>query len=260
MVYFIYNFQAFLLVMMRIHTLFVVAPFFSSGIIPYRLRALLAFFVSLIIFPLLMQKTGMKLTGNMMEYGGLVLREIIIGVYLGFLASVIFTAFQLAGQYFAVQLGFGFSEVVDPMSQVSVPIIGQLQNMIGLVIFLYLQGHHFLIQAIYRSFELAPVISTSNGALETHMKLLIYSFSGMFLVALKIALPILATVFLVTVSMGVLAKAAPQMNIMMLGFPFKIVIAFVLLAVLSPLIVRLMQTSLSRTFDFITYVLVHWPA
>jgi flagellar biosynthetic protein FliR len=259
MLYFVYNFQAFLLVMIRIHTLFMTAPFFSSGVIPFRLKALLAFFVTLIIFPLLMEAGGFKVTGNMIEYATFVLREVVIGIYIGFLASIVFTSFQLAGQYFAVQIGFGFSEVVDPMAQVSVPIVGQLKNLIGLLVFLYINGHHFLISAIYRSFELAPVFSVSQNSIESHMKYLVYSFSGMFIVALKIALPIMATVFLVSVSMGILAKAAPQMNIMMLGFPFKILVAFVLIIFLSPMIVKIMQVSLSRTFDFITGVLNYWP-
>ncbi|HEY1406243.1 MAG TPA: flagellar biosynthetic protein FliR, partial [Spirochaetota bacterium] len=78
--------------------------------------------------------------------------------------------------------------------------------------------------------------------------------------ALKIALPVVGTVFLVSMALGMLAKAAPQMNIMMLGFPFKIVVAFGLIVFLSPLIIRIMQVSFERTFQFISEVLVHWPA
>lgn len=259
MLYFVYNFQAFLLVMIRIHSLFMVAPFFSSGVIPIRLKSLIAFFTTLVIFPLLMKHGGYEVTGNMIEYATFVLREIVIGIYIGFLASIIFTAFQLAGQYFAVQIGFGFSEVVDPMAQISVPIVGQLKNLIGLLVFLYINGHHFLISAIYRSFELVPAFSLSEQSATGHMKYLVYSFSGMFVVALKIALPIMGTIFLVSVAMGVLAKAAPQMNILMLGFPFKILVAFVLMTVLAPMIVRIMQASLNRTFQLISGVLTNWP-
>ncbi|MDA3901771.1 MAG: flagellar biosynthetic protein FliR [Spirochaetes bacterium] len=258
MLYFIYNFQAFLLVMIRVHSMFMVAPFFSSGVTPIRLKSLLAFFVALVIFPLIM-KNGISVSGNMLEYGLMVLWQVVIGIYIGFIASIIFTAFQLAGQYFSVQIGFGFSEVVDPMAQISVPIIGQMKNMMGLLVFLYINGHHFLLSAIYRSFELAPIMSFSPTAIESHMKYLIYSFSGMFVVALKIALPIMATVFLVSVAMGVLAKTAPQMNIMMLGFPFKILVAFVLIVFLAPLIIRIMQVSMERSFHFISKILMYWP-
>ena len=88
----------------------------------------------------------------------------------------------------------------------------------------------------------------------------ILTFSGMFVVALKMSLPVVATVFIVTVSLGILAKAAPQMNIMMLGFPFKIMVSFAVLFLTAPLIVRVMNVSLERSFNFITRVLYHWPS
>ena len=82
----------------------------------------------------------------------------------------------------------------------------------------------------------------------------------MFVIALKIALPVVGIVFFISVSMGVLGRAAPQMNIMMLGFPFKIIVAFGMLILITPLIVRIMQVSLEKTFKFLTGVIVHWPA
>ena len=81
---------------------------------------------------------------------------------------------------------------------------------------------------------------------------MVYSFSGMFIVALKIALPILATSFLITVSLGVLAKAAPQMNILMFGFPFQIIAGIGMLIITSPLIVRIMQVAIERSFKLLT--------
>lgn len=92
------------------------------------------------------------------------------------------------------------------------------------------------------------------------MKLMIHSFSGMFIIALKMALPVVGTIFLITVSMGVLAKVAPQMNIMMLGFPFKIMVAFVILLISTPLIVRIMRVALERGFELLTGMLRNWPA
>jgi flagellar biosynthetic protein FliR len=258
MIYFVNHFQLFLLVMVRLGAMIAIAPFFSSGVIPMRLKALLAFLVSLVIFPLVSSR-GVVIPGNMGEYALLVFGNVAIGLYMGFLVSVIFSAFQLAGQFFAVQIGFGINEVLDPLGQVSVPLVGQLKNLMGTLVFLAINGHHLMISAVSRSFDLAPVISFHRDAAGGLLKYLLYSFSGMFVVALKISLPVVATVFLVTITMGVLAKAAPQMNIMMLGFPFKIMVAFTVLFLSAPLIVRVMQVSLERTFGFLTNVLVHWP-
>jgi flagellar biosynthetic protein FliR len=246
--------------MMRMSSMMAIAPFYSSGIIPFRIRALVAFLVTLVIFPMVASGKAFMLTGNMGEYALMVLREVTIGVYIGFLISVIFAAFQLAGQYFAVQIGFGINEVIDPLAQVSIPLVGQLKNLIGLLVFLAINGHHFLIQAVYRSYELVPLFSIDSAASAGLLKFMAHAFSGMFVIALKISLPVVATVFLISVSMGILAKAAPQMNIMMLGFPFKIAVAFGVMVLISPLIVRVIQVSLERSFKFITKVLLFWPA
>jgi len=259
MEYFVYNFQAFLLVMIRMHSMFMVAPLYSSDIVPFRAKTMLAFLISMIIFPMVMHSQPFTVSGNMGIYALMVLREVLIGLYIGFLASVIFSAFQLAGQYFAVQIGFGFTEVLDPLAQVSIPIVGQLKNMIGILVFLFINGHHFLISAVIKSYTLAPVFTYDERGMGALLKWVAASTSGMFVIALKISLPIVATVFLVTVAEGMLSKAAPQMNIMMLGFPFKIIVAFGMLAFLGPLVVRIMKVSFEHTFRFISDVLVHWP-
>ena len=259
MEYFILHFQLFLLVLIRMNAMIMIAPFFSSGVIPMRIKIILSFMITLVIFPLILS-LGIEIPSNTGDYYLMVLNEVLIGLYIGFLVSIIFAAFQLSGQFFAVQIGFGMSEVLDPIAQVSIPIIGQLKNLIGLLVFLSINGHHFMIQAIYKSYELAPVINMKKVFMGSLFKYLLHSFSGMFVVALKIALPVVGIVFLISVSMGVLGRAAPQMNIMMLGFPFKIIIAFGMLVLITPLIVRIMQVSLEKTFKFLTGIIVHWPA
>ena len=244
--------------MVRLNAMIVIAPLYSSDVIPFRLKAIFTFFVALILFPLVAAK-GFSIPGNMGEYALLIFGNAAIGLYLGFLVSVIFAAFQLSGQYFAVQIGFGINEVLDPLGQISVPLVGQFKNLMGLLVFLAINGHHTMLAAISRSFELAPLISFHQEAAGGLLKYLVYTFSGMFVIALKISLPVVATVFLITVTMGVLAKAAPQMNIMMLGFPFKIVVSFIVLLLSAPLVIRIMQVSLERTFSFLSNVLIHWP-
>ncbi len=258
MQYFVYHFQVFLLIMTRMTAMMTVAPFYSSGGIPLQMRAILAFLITVVIFPVV-AATGKDLPGSMGGYYVLLIQEVAIGLYIGFLISVIFAAFQLAGDFFAVQIGFGINEVLDPIGQITVPLVGQFKNLIGLLVLLSMNGHHLIIQAVYRSYELAPYIGIHKSAAGGLLKYMLYAFSGMFVVALKIALPVLAVIFLVTVSEGVLAKVAPQMNIMMLGFPIKIVVAFAVLILSTPLIVRIMQVSLERVLKFVNNILRYWP-
>ncbi len=259
MEYFVLHFQLFLLIMARMSSMMMIAPFYSSGVMPLKMRAVIAFFATILIFPGIAQR-GFVMPDHMGGYTLLILQEIMIGLFIGFLVSVIFSAFQLAGQYFAVQIGFGINEVIDPLAQVSIPLVGQFKNLIGLLVFLAINGHHFMIQAVFRSYELAPVMTLSGPMMNGILRYMAYSFSGMFVVALKMSLPVVATVFLVTVSLGILAKAAPQMNIMMLGFPFKIMVSFAVLFLTAPLVVRVMNVSMERSFNFITKVLYHWPS
>lgn len=253
------HFQLFLLIMTRMIAMMVIAPFYASEVLPLKLRAVLAFFTTIVIFPGVAQR-GFVMPNHMGGYTLLIVQEMMIGLLIGFLVSVIFSAFQLAGQYFAVQIGFGINEVIDPLAQISIPLVGQFKNLIGLLVFLAINGHHFMIHAIYRSYELAPVMGLNAPMLNGIMRYMSYAFGGMFVVALKISLPIVATVFIVTVSLGILAKAAPQMNILMLGFPFKIIVSFAVMLLTAPLIVRVMNVALERSFNFITKVLRYWPS
>jgi flagellar biosynthesis protein FliR len=257
MSYFVTQFQVFLLVMMRMNAMIVIAPFFSSGVIPFRIKTLISFLITLVIVPVVAK--NYSIPGDMGLFYLLIIKEVLIGIFIGFLLSVIFTAFQLAGDYFSVQIGFGISEVVDPLAQVSIPLIGQLKNLIGVLVFLSINGHHFLIKAIYKSYELAPILSVDQKKSFDLIKFLIHAMSGMFVIAFKIALPVIATVFLVSVTLGILAKAAPQMNILMLGFPLKIAVAFGVLIITSPLIIKVMSVSLDKAFRFINKVIVYWP-
>jgi len=258
MAYFVYHFQVFMLVLIRMNVMFSVAPFFSSDIIPFRVRAIVSFLVAIVIFPTISAK-GYYISGNMGEYFLMVVREVAIGLYLGFLIGLIFSAFQLAAQFFSLQLGFGMSEVLDPLSQISIPVLGQLFNLIALLVFLYIGGHHFLIQAVYRSYELAPVMTFNIETMGKLFQFLASSFTEMFSVALRISLPILSILFLLTISMGVLAKAAPQMNILMLGLPINVTISYGLLIIVSPMIIKLIRVALERSFDIMNRVLFNWP-
>ena len=173
MYYFVYHFQVFLLIMMRMSAMIAVAPFFSSDVIPFRIKALLAFMVTLVIFPMITAK-GYRIPGDMGGYFLMVMREVAIGLFIGFLVSVIFASFQLAGQYFAVQIGFGINEVLDPVAQVSVPLVGQYKNLIGLLVLLAMNGHHMMIQGVYRSYELAPLLSVDKAYMSAMLKSVVH--------------------------------------------------------------------------------------
>ncbi len=233
---FVKNFQIFLLIFARISGLFFMAPFFGSVMIPVRVRIIFSVFIAIILYPVL-TKFNPEIPETIGEYGLMLILQIIIGLLMGFLASTVIGAFQLAARFYSFQIGFGVVEVIDPMARVEMPVIGQFKYLLALFIFLITKGHHLLLIALYRSFEILPGFSLTDVK---KSEFLTYSLgkalTAMFALALKIAFPILATLFIVSLILGLLAKASPQMNVFMVGFPLEIGIGLIAIILSLPLI------------------------
>jgi flagellar biosynthetic protein FliR len=247
---FVNNFQFFLLVFLRIAATLFVAPVFASMLLRPRMKVFIAFFVALIILlPVKKFYTthGFVMPSGMIDFGFALINEIMVGLAIGFFLSIIFSVFQLAGQLFSIQIGFGISEVIDPLSQIQIPLIGQFQAILGTLIFFSIDGHLMLFQGLMYSFQKLPVINMMNLTGD-FFRALKWAFVVMFATALKIGLPIMGSLFLVTLCMGLLAKAAPQMNILMLGFPIYIFVGFTTISYLMPGFLRAASAFLRNAF------------
>lgn len=231
------NSQLFLLIFVRIIALVQIAPLTSSSSIPQVAKIGLALFAAIAVFPMV-QQSGYPIPDSGLLYAGILVGEILVGIILGFILVVVYAAFLLAGQYFSLQMGFGASQVFDPLAQIQIPIMGQFINTIAMLIFVLIGGfQRIFIVGVQRSFETVRVfdfIAQRNSI----FRLFIGSLGELFKQALLIAFPILGTLFLVNVSMGLLAKAAPQMNLLMMGFPVAIGVAFIILFLTLPFLVE----------------------
>jgi flagellar biosynthetic protein FliR len=245
--FFVENFQIFLLILVRMFGMFVAAPFFSSGTIPFRIRAVFSVYIAACIFPMVVNTIG-DLPENMFSYALLIGSEAIIGILIGFMLSIIFAAFQLAARFFSFQMALGISEVIDPISQVGISMVGQMWTLMGIMVFIAIDGPHMLIMATFESYERAQIFKIIHDS-RTMFLALVDSFGVMFLVALKLAFPILITLFLLSVTLGLLAKAAPQMNIFMLGFPLQIAIGFIIMLAVIGALAFAMSGALNRAFE-----------
>lgn len=245
--YFIDNFQVLLLIFMRFAGLFVVAPFFSSFLIPLRYKILLSILFTIIVYPGL-TKFQPVIPDHIINYGLMLITQLIIGLILGFIVTIIFTAFQLTAQFYHFQMGFGINQVFDPLARIQVPILSQFQYIIAILVFITINGHHLLIRALYESYELVPIINFADPATVRFFSInLSKIFSSMFLLALKIGFPLIATMFLVSLTLGLLAKASPQMNIFMVGFPIQIAIGISSLIIIMPYFIEVIV----HTVDFL---------
>ena len=229
--------------------MFVAAPFFSSGVIPIRIRAVFALYVTAAILPMLVNTFG-NIPENMFSYALLIGSEALIGILIGFLMSIIFAAFQLAARFFSFQMALGIAQVMDPVSQIGISIVGQLWTAMGIMIFIAINGPHMLIIATFESYQAAHVFNIARHG-EVLFIVLAETMGAMFLVALKLAFPILITLFVLSVTLGLLAKAAPQMNIFMLGFPIQIGVGFLIMMTVMGAIALGMSNALNKSFSMI---------
>jgi flagellar biosynthetic protein FliR len=248
------NAQLFLLLFARVFGLLSVAPLLSSRAIPGVARAALCLFTASAVFPWVYE-AGYPIPGDALSYGMLFVGEVLIGIIMGFTLNLIYTAFVLAGQYFSFQMGFGASQVFDPMAQVQIPIMGQFLNMIAMLVFIITGGFQKLFLAgVLRSFQTMKAADFAAHQ-DRFMTLVSRGISLMFEYALILSFPVLGTLLIMSVAMGLLAKAAPQMNLLMLGFPIKIGMAFLMLMLTIPLVMegfsRLIDESFLMIMEFL---------
>jgi flagellar biosynthetic protein FliR len=235
-------------VFFRIIAMVQIAPLLSSAAIPQIAKIGLSFFLASIVFPGVLE-AGYAMPDAPLQYFLLLLGEVLIGIILGFFLVLIFSAFQLAGQFFSLQMGFGASQVFDPMAQIEIPLMGQFLNIIAMFVFLYVSGFSkFIVVGIFRSFEALRAVDLVAGR-QPLLDMFLRSLGSLFETALTVAFPILGTLFLVSVSMGLLAKAAPQMNLLMMGFPIAIGAAFLILFLLLPLLMNTFGVIIDASFE-----------
>jgi len=175
----------------------------------------------------------------------LLIGEGIIGIIIGFFLTVIFAAFSTAGQFFSLQMGFGASETFDPLAQVENPLLGQYLNLVSMLVFLVVGGFRELfLGGFWRSVQSLSINALIAGR-EPVVKLLASGLPQLFLDAIIISLPILGTLFLVSLTTGLISKAAPQINILSEGFPISITVAFLLIYTSLPF----MTEAFARVID-----------
>ena len=192
---------------------------------------------------------GYPIPAGGLQYAALVLGEALVGIVIGFFLTVVFSAFQLSAQFFSLQMGFGASEVFDPLSQVEIPIMGQFLNLIAMYIFLTLSGFNkiFLV-GIYQSFRAMRAVDLVMQR-DFLFQMVFRSIGGLFEQALVVSFPILGTLFLIQVTMGLLAKAGPQMNLLTLGFPISIGVAYLVLIMTLPFIAEAFSKLIDGGFS-----------
>ncbi|MBD2870724.1 flagellar biosynthetic protein FliR [Paenibacillus arenilitoris] len=242
------GFPIFLLIFCRITAFFVVAPVFSSRGVPNMFKIGLGFFISFIVF----LTYGMKQTiVPDAEYVLLVLREVLLGILMGYVVYLFFTVVQTAGAFMDLQVGFAMANIVDPHTGTAAPLLGNFKYMLIIVIFLMMNGHHFLLTGLMDSYEWMPLSNELFGRLMSGSvtDFLARTVGNTFLLAIQVAAPLIVAMFLADVGLGFLTKTAPQYNVFVIGIPLKLIIGMILLILLMPGLAGIFEKLFSIMFE-----------
>lgn len=209
----------------RIGMMFLVMPVFGSKIVTSRIRLVLAGMVTVIVVPILPPLA--VLPSFSLASLVFIAQEIAFGAMVGFVFQIVFQVYVLSGQFMAMKMGLGFASMNDPTNGVQTTVLSQFFLMVITLIFLALNGHLILIRLIVESFISLPV---GQFIISKGMFMQIVQMGGwLFSAALLFSLPVLTSLLLVNVAFGVMSRAAPQLNIFAVGFPFTLLCGLLLI-------------------------------
>lgn len=211
--------KVFLLIFFRVLGIFMFAPIFGSDALPARLKILLALSFSLIFYPIV--DKNVSINNNLGTFFLAASLEVTVGIFIGLVSSFIFTAVQLGGQIIDQELGMSLANVIDPVTNQQVSIMGQFKLFIAVIIYLAVDGHHFLIMGVLKSFTSVPILGFSvsrDFALYVSDTLV----QDLLQIAFVIGAPVVVSLMAVTISMGFMARVFPQLNIFVVGFSVRI--------------------------------------
>lgn len=207
----------------RIGGFFMVVPIFGANTVPMQVRVGLAFFVTLMLMPLLPAVPVVDALSPLSWL--LIAQQLLIGISLGFLVQLLFQVFIIFGQIVAMQIGMGMAQMTDPTSGFNVTVLSQYALIMTNLVFLASGGHLLVIATLAESFFVIPV--GLDGLTRERAWLVAEQGAWLFSGALLMSLPIIMAKLVVNIALGVVTRASPQLNIFVIGFPVMMILGLI---------------------------------
>jgi len=236
----------FILLFFRFGALFMAVPIFSHKNIPMTIKAAMAFFFTILFYP---SMPPLVIEITMPSIILAILSELLFGLAIGIILLLAYNTITFAGGQISFMMGFSMASAIDPQSGVSMPIISQFLSLIGLMILLALDIHHWILLFIDGSLSAIPL----GGFVMTEdlFNYTIKATSNMFMVGFMMAFPIIAITFLQDVIFGMLMKTMPQFNLLVIGFPIKIMFAFMVLIATLSATMLILKVQMQDAFNYL---------
>ncbi|MFK5914921.1 MAG: flagellar biosynthetic protein FliR [Woeseiaceae bacterium] len=213
----------------RVSAMVASAPVFGTRSVPAKIKMMTAIAITSVLVPILP-------TPEVDVFSPLsfliIAQQILIGLIIGFSVQMVFSAVITAGQIVAMQMGLGFSLMVDPQNGAQSPVMSQFYIVMVMLIFLSINGHLVLVEVLADSFKTMPI--SAQGLVATDFMQVVRWGANIFSGGMAIALPAIASLLVVNVSFGIMTRSAPQLNIFAIGFPITMMLGFILVMVTLP--------------------------
>jgi flagellar biosynthetic protein FliR len=234
---------SFFLVLARVGPLFVIAPLFSSKMIPLRARGVAAVALALGLSPIALH--GGKVPTDAVSLAGLVGKEALVGFAFAFAVAVLFAAVSVAGSFLDTLIGFSYGGLVDPVNGNQSSVLSQLYTLVGVMIFIAIGGDTWMIQGLAKTYDLVPL--TDMPAIGTLVGGAQHTFSTIFVSAVELAAPVLIALIITDAGFGVVSRVMPQLNVFAVGFPAKILVGFLVVAASLPFVAGWIGNQLQQS-------------
>ena len=233
----------FLLVLGRIAPLFLLAPLFSSKLFPGRARGIAAVALAFGLAPVVSR--GAEIPLDIFMLGGLMLKEILVGLAYAFTLSALFAAVTAAGALLDTLIGFSYGALVDPVTGSQSSVLSQMYSLVGVLVFIAIGGDGWVIQGLGKTYELVPLLAAPEiGSMVAGAQA---AFAGVFTSALMICAPILLALVITDAAFGVVSRVVPQLNVFAVGFPAKVAVGLLLIGVSLPFAAGWLADELQRS-------------
>ncbi|WP_287966244.1 flagellar biosynthetic protein FliR [Diaphorobacter sp.] len=230
---------------LRVLALFTSAPVFSMRVIPVRTRIGLAFLVAVCAQAVLPEQPVISL--NSREAAGAVVQQVGIGLAMGFAVRLVFAAVELAGEIIGLQMGLNFASFFDPASNAQVSAVARFFGNVSMLLFVVINGHLMVLMAVVKSFDSFPV---GGNFLQAIGQMRLHELgASLFSSALWIALPMIALLLFVNLTLGIISRVAPQMNIYAVGFPVTLTVGMLGITATLPMLEQPMLALLQQSID-----------
>lgn len=237
---------AFILVLARVGPLFILAPLFSSPMLPVRVRGIIAVALAIGLGPIVGREAG-TLDASVMSLAGLVAKEMVVGTAFAFALGALFAALSVAGSFIDTLIGFSFGGTVDPITGVQSAVMSQMYALVGVLIFIAINGDAWVIQGMARTYDLVPM--ESAPAIGAMVKGVDEAFVTIFISAIQVAGPVMLALLLTDAAFGMVSRVVPQMNVFAVGFPAKVLVGLALVGVTLPFLAGWLSNELELSIS-----------